>query len=70
MDAVKATDAVPELLLVQLFQSTTPEVSQAQSLFRTLLAIVDRVGVHAVTFRKDPAVGSFLREWVASNAPA
>ncbi|MBK7862798.1 MAG: hypothetical protein IPJ65_30155 [Archangiaceae bacterium] len=61
LEELKPTAAVPELL-GQLYRTTTDELSQAE-LVRRVLGLVDRVGVKRLTFRKDPAVGTFLREW-------
>lgn len=65
LEPVPATAAVPELL-GQLYRTVTDEVAQVE-LVRRVLSVVDRVGVHRLTFRKDAAVGPFLREWVRSN---
>ncbi len=51
--------AMPELL-AQLYRGTSEEMSQAEAV-RRVLALVDRVGVQRLTFRKDPAVGIFLK---------
>ena len=51
--------ALPELL-GQLYRGSSEEVSQAESV-RRVMRLVDRVGVQRLTFRKDPAVGPFLR---------
>jgi hypothetical protein len=59
---VSAAEAAPEIL-PQLYKSATREVPQGE-LVRRMLTFIDRVGVHRLTFRKDPAVGPFLREWV------
>ena len=60
---VPASEALAELL-PQLFWFNTGEGSLGEQK-RRLLALVDTVGVHRLTFRKDAAVGPFLRDWVA-----
>ena len=60
---VPPAEALAELL-PQLYWFDTGEGSLGE-LKRRLLALVDRVGVQRLTFRKDAAVGPFLREWVA-----
>ncbi len=61
--AVPAADALVQLM-PQLFWFETGEGSLAEQK-RRLFALVDTVGVHRLTFRKDSAVGPFLREWVS-----
>jgi hypothetical protein len=65
IEPVEATQAVPELV-GQLYRVATDEVPQSE-LLRRVLALVDRVGVHRLTFRKDAAVAPFLREWIESR---
>lgn len=57
--ALPPASAAPELL-GQLYRGISEEVSQAQAV-RRVMQLVDRVGVQRLTFRKDPAVGPFLR---------
>ncbi|MBL8954294.1 MAG: hypothetical protein JNK82_26180 [Myxococcaceae bacterium] len=59
LDVVPATTAIPELL-GQLYRGTSEEMSPAEAV-RRVLALVDRVGVQRLTFRKDPVVGAFLQ---------
>ena len=61
---VPAAQALTELL-PQLFWFETGEGSLGEQK-RRLLALVDRVGVHRLTFRNDAAVGPFLRDWVSA----
>jgi hypothetical protein len=61
---VPAARALP-ILFPQLYWFDTGEGSLGE-LKRRLMALVDRVGVQQLTFRKDVAVGPFLREWVGS----
>ncbi len=55
--------AMPKLLS-QIFTSVIDIVPRGE-VTRRVMAAVDAVGVHKLTFRKDPAVGPFLREWVS-----
>lgn len=50
-----------------LYRSAVAEVSP-RGLVQRLLALVERVGVRRLTFRKDAAVGPFLAEWVSRHA--
>jgi hypothetical protein len=68
LEAVPPAEAAPAILS-QLYRTATDEVRQAE-LVRRALALIDRVGVHRLTFRKDAAVGAFLREWVQGRATA
>jgi hypothetical protein len=65
---VPAEEAAPAILS-QLYRTATDEVRQAELVRRALL-LIERVGVYRLTFRKDPAVGSFLRDWVKGRAAA
>jgi hypothetical protein len=56
----------PELLS-QLYRGATGEVSSAE-VVRRVLRLIDRVGVQRLTFRKDPAVGPFLRSRLPPQA--
>jgi hypothetical protein len=62
LDELSPAEALP-FLLAELY---TPVISvvTAGELRRRLMALVDTVGVHRLTFRKDAAVGPFLRDWV------
>lgn len=60
---VPAAEALAELL-PQLYWFDSGEGSLVEQK-RRLFALVDTVGVHRLTFRKDPAVGPFLRAWVS-----
>lgn len=62
IESVTAAEALAELL-PQLFWFDTGEGSLGEQK-RRLLALVDTVGVHRLTFRKDAAVGPFLRDWI------
>lgn len=66
-EAIEPADAKVALreLLPQLFWFETGEGSLGEQR-RRLMAVVDTVGVHRLTFRKDPAVGAFLKQWVES----
>jgi hypothetical protein len=57
--AVRPSDAMPELL-GQLYRGASKEVSQPECV-RRVMQLADRVGVQRLTFRKDSAVGPFLR---------
>ncbi len=57
--SVRPADAMPELL-GQLYRGASEEVSQPECV-RRVMQLADRVGVQRLTFRKDPAVGPFLR---------
>lgn len=59
--AVDGALAAPELL-GQLYKAVEPKSQQSQ--VRFVLALIDLVGVRRLTFRKDPAVGPFLRQFV------
>lgn len=59
---VASTEAVAQLL-PQLFWFDAGEGSLVEQK-RRLFALVDHVSVHRLTFRKDAAVGPFLRDWV------
>jgi len=64
-EAVEPADTVVALreLLPQLFWFDTGEGSLGEQK-RRLLSVVDTVGVQRLTFRKDPAVGPFLKQWL------
>jgi hypothetical protein len=64
---VSAPEAIPELLS-NLYRGAAEEVVQAE-LLKRLLALISAVGVFRLTFRKDPAVGPFLTEWLARRDP-
>ncbi len=51
-------------LLGQLFGSVLDIVPRGEVVQR-VMGLVDTVGVHRLTFRKDPAVGPFLKQWVS-----
>lgn len=63
LDEVSAEEALP-VLLGQMFIPVIRVVPQGE-LSGRLMSAVNAVGVHRLTFRKDSAVGPFLREWVA-----
>ena len=52
-------------LLGQVFDATVDVVPRGE-LSRRVMELVDTVGVHRLTFRKDAAVGPFLRDWVST----
>lgn len=62
LEPVDGVEALP-VLLGQRFVPAISVVSEGE-IRRRVLALVDAVGVHRLTFRKDPAVGPFLRDWV------
>ncbi len=64
LDVVEPADALP-ILLGQMYVPVIPVVGQGE-IRRRLMALVDTVGVHRLTFRKDAAVGPFLRDWVST----
>lgn len=55
--------AMPKLLS-QVFGAVIDIVPRGE-ITRRVMSAVDAVGVHKLTFRKDPAVGLFLRDWVS-----
>jgi hypothetical protein len=59
---VEPAQALP-LLLGQVFSGGLDAVPKRETA-RRLMTLVDTVGVHRLTFRKDAAVGPFLRGWV------
>jgi hypothetical protein len=59
-------DALSELL-PQLY-APMPGVAPRGEAVRRVMEIADKAGVQRLTFRKDPAVGTFLQKWVAPNA--
>jgi hypothetical protein len=61
---VGATVVMPRLLS-QLFGAVIDIVPRGE-LTQRVMQVVDTVGVHELTFRKDPAVGPFLRDWVGA----
>ena len=63
LEAVSAAEALP-VLFGQLYVPVIPVVPSGE-LRRRLMTLVDTVGVYRLTFRKDPAVGTFLRDWVS-----
>lgn len=65
LDAESAPRVLPELL-GQLYRTMTDGVSQAECMQR-VMKLVDSVGVQRLTFRKDPAVGPFLRSHLSLN---
>lgn len=66
LERVPAEQAVPELL-PQTYRSPLGLPSPADAFLR-LSAVVERCGVRALTFRKDPVAGIFLRDWLAHEA--
>ena len=60
---VEPAQALP-VLLGQVFSGPIDLVSRGE-ISRRVMELVDTVGVHRLTFRKDAAVGPFLREWVS-----
>jgi hypothetical protein len=56
--------AMPKLLS-QVFGAVVDIVPRGE-ITRRVMSAVDAVGVHKLTFRKDPAVGPFLRDWVST----
>ncbi len=61
-------DALP-VVLSQTYRGVTAELSGAQALVR-VGAVLDRVGVRRLSFRKHPDVGPFLRRWLRENGGA
>jgi len=59
---VAAPAALAELL-PQMFWFASGEGSLPEQK-RRLFSVVDTVGVQRLTFRKDPAVGTFLKQWL------
>ncbi len=53
-------------LLPQLYGAAVPGISNG-ALKSRVMAVVDAVGVHRLSFRKDPAVGPFLEQWVSQR---
>jgi len=66
MDRISPAEAIPALAS-NLYRSATDEVRQNE-LMRRLLQLVDKVGVHRLTFRKHPAVGPFVADWLEHHA--
>jgi hypothetical protein len=64
LQRLTAGEALP-LLLAQLYMPIVPVVPRGE-LVRRLMAVVDTVGVHRLTFRKHPDVGPFLRRVVGA----
>lgn len=60
LDPLPATEALP-LLLAQLYMPVVQVVPRAE-LVRRVMQLVERVPVQRLTFRKDPSVGTFLKE--------
>lgn len=63
--------ALPEVLATLMSQLYVlpghPGTSESE-LRRRLLGIVDQVSVHRLSFRKDEAVGPFLKNWLGNHA--
>ncbi len=64
---VPAAEALPQLI-PQLFAPMAGITSRGEAV-RRVMEIADKVGVHRLTFRKDAAVGPFLRDWLAARHP-
>ncbi|MBX7097495.1 MAG: hypothetical protein K1X89_07280 [Myxococcaceae bacterium] len=61
------TEEACAVLFAQLFWVPFPGAPAVSELRRRVLALIASVGVFRLTFRKDVAVGAFLRDWVASR---
>ena len=63
VEVLESAKALPALM-GQLFRPVPGGISPAEA-FRRLGTVVDCVGVRELTFRRDPAVGGFLKDWLS-----
>ena len=62
LEPLDPAEALP-ILFSQVFAGPLDTVPRGE-ISRRLMELVDTVGVHRLTFRKDAAIGPFLRDWV------